>query len=261
MATREVSSARSDAGLTQRLLDGVERVGNKVPHPVLMFLYLIILVIVFSHVLYLLDVSVTEQIAEPVSIAVQPDYYEDTSEPSLRDPCRRAAVRDQPADGRHSKPVDGRRHPLHLHAVRGELSGLRGHGGHLHCLAGCGSGGTSRADGGAHPQTGAGGAATVVHLHPGVRWRPGQHRRRRGISDPRPARRGRLPQPGTASAGRHGRGIRRRRRHLHGEPPHHPDRQHAERDHQRSDRGSSAARRCHSPRIYTSRRPRRWSWP
>ena len=83
MATREVSSARSDAGLTQRLLDGVERVGNKVPHPVLMFLYLIILVIVFSHVLYLLDVSVTEQIAEPVSIAVQPDYYEDTSEPSL----------------------------------------------------------------------------------------------------------------------------------------------------------------------------------
>ncbi len=32
-------------GLTQRLLDGIETVGNKVPHPVLMFLYLIIGVI------------------------------------------------------------------------------------------------------------------------------------------------------------------------------------------------------------------------
>ncbi len=46
-------------------LDTVERVGNKVPHPVLMFLYLIIGVIVLSHILYLLDVSVTEEIAVP----------------------------------------------------------------------------------------------------------------------------------------------------------------------------------------------------
>ena len=29
-----------------KLLDGVERVGNKVPHPVLMFAYLILLIIV-----------------------------------------------------------------------------------------------------------------------------------------------------------------------------------------------------------------------
>lgn len=70
----------------QRFLDGVERMGNKVPHPILMFLYLIVLVIVLSHVLYLMGVSVTEQIAEPVPIAVQPDYYEDTSEPSLAIP-------------------------------------------------------------------------------------------------------------------------------------------------------------------------------
>jgi aminobenzoyl-glutamate transport protein len=69
------------------LLDGVERVGNKVPHPVLMFLYLILLVIVLSHVLYLAGVSVTEQIAEPVPITVQPDYFEDTSEPGLGIPA------------------------------------------------------------------------------------------------------------------------------------------------------------------------------
>ena len=36
-----------------RLLDVIERTGNKVPHPVLMFLYLIIGVIVLSTVLVL----------------------------------------------------------------------------------------------------------------------------------------------------------------------------------------------------------------
>jgi aminobenzoyl-glutamate transport protein len=78
--TGEVSNR---GGLTQRLLDGIERVGNKVPNPVLMFLYLLLFVMVLSHVLYVLDVRVTEQIAEPVPVSVQPDYYEDVSEPSL----------------------------------------------------------------------------------------------------------------------------------------------------------------------------------
>ncbi len=88
MATAQAIPARSNqGGLTQRLLDGVERMGNKVPHPVLMFFYLILLVIVLSHVLYLMGVSVTEQIAEPVPISVTPDYFEDTLEPSLAIPA------------------------------------------------------------------------------------------------------------------------------------------------------------------------------
>jgi aminobenzoyl-glutamate transport protein len=75
----QVAHSDHDAGdpdgaggsLTQRLLDGIERVGNKVPHPVLMFLYLIGIVIVLSQVLDWADVSVTESIAEPVPIMVQ----------------------------------------------------------------------------------------------------------------------------------------------------------------------------------------------
>lgn len=63
-----------------KLLDTVERVGNKVPHPVLMFFYLIIGVIVLSAVLSLLGVSVTEQIAVPVPVEVTPNFYEDVSE-------------------------------------------------------------------------------------------------------------------------------------------------------------------------------------
>ena len=45
------AAAAKSGGLTQRFLDGVERLGNKVPSPVLMFLYLILLVMVLSHIL------------------------------------------------------------------------------------------------------------------------------------------------------------------------------------------------------------------
>ncbi len=51
-----------------KLLNTVERVGNKVPHPVLMFFYMMIGVIVLSAILSLLGVSVTEQIAVPVPV-------------------------------------------------------------------------------------------------------------------------------------------------------------------------------------------------
>ncbi len=66
-----------------RLLNTVERVGNKVPHPVLMFFYLIIGVIVLSTLLSLMGVSVTELIAVPVPVEVTPDFYEDVSEYTL----------------------------------------------------------------------------------------------------------------------------------------------------------------------------------
>jgi aminobenzoyl-glutamate transport protein len=61
-------------GIIQKILDGIEKAGNKVPHPVMMFLYLIALVIALSFVLDLLDVKVTEEIEVPVPVAVQPDY-------------------------------------------------------------------------------------------------------------------------------------------------------------------------------------------
>jgi aminobenzoyl-glutamate transport protein len=65
------------------LLDVIERLGNKVPHPVLMFLYLIVFVMVLSHVLYLMGVSVTDTIAVPDEVPVVPDYYEDSTQPIL----------------------------------------------------------------------------------------------------------------------------------------------------------------------------------
>ncbi|WP_435737277.1 AbgT family transporter [Cellulosimicrobium sp. PMB13] len=59
----------------QRVLDGIERAGNKVPHPVIIFLVLIALIIVLSHVFYLAGSSVTfEQAA--VSEQVEPSGEE-----------------------------------------------------------------------------------------------------------------------------------------------------------------------------------------
>lgn len=50
---------------TQRVLDVVEAVGNKVPHPVIIFLILIAIVLVLSHVLFLTGASVTYQVINP----------------------------------------------------------------------------------------------------------------------------------------------------------------------------------------------------
>ena len=46
-------------------LDTIERVGNKVPHPVMIFVYLIIGVIVLSAILSALGVGVTEEVFVP----------------------------------------------------------------------------------------------------------------------------------------------------------------------------------------------------
>lgn len=50
---------------TQRLLNQVEKVGNKVPHPAIIFLILIGIVILLSHVLYLTGASVSYQVINP----------------------------------------------------------------------------------------------------------------------------------------------------------------------------------------------------
>jgi len=82
-APQPAPATPENKGLLQKVLDGVEKVGNKVPHPVLMFFYLMIGVIVLSALLSLLGISVTEQIAVPVPVEVTPDFYEDVSQYTL----------------------------------------------------------------------------------------------------------------------------------------------------------------------------------
>jgi aminobenzoyl-glutamate transport protein len=54
-----------------KVLDLVERVGNKVPHPVVIFVLLIGLVILLSHLFYLMGASVTYQAVNPDTHAVE----------------------------------------------------------------------------------------------------------------------------------------------------------------------------------------------
>jgi aminobenzoyl-glutamate transport protein len=79
-----IAASTPDTGKKKgSMLDMIETLGNKVPHPVLMFLYLIIFVIVLSALLSLAGVSVTEQIAVAVPQEVEVEYYEDTTAPGM----------------------------------------------------------------------------------------------------------------------------------------------------------------------------------
>jgi aminobenzoyl-glutamate transport protein len=55
----------------QKLLDGVERIGNKVPHPAVIFFILSGLVIVLSHLFYLLGTSVDYEVVNPQTDQVE----------------------------------------------------------------------------------------------------------------------------------------------------------------------------------------------
>lgn len=66
----------------QRLLDGIERAGNRVPHPAVIFLALIGLVIVLSAVLAWIGVSVTYQVEAPEPVPAEETYPGGSHEPS-----------------------------------------------------------------------------------------------------------------------------------------------------------------------------------
>ena len=71
----------SDRTLSQRMLDGIERVGNKVPHPVIIFLYLIGAVIVISAILGALGVEVTEERLQPGLTVAEPRWVGGSDRP------------------------------------------------------------------------------------------------------------------------------------------------------------------------------------
>ncbi len=58
------SVAERPKATLDRMLDWVERVGNKVPHPAVIFLLLAAFVIVLSHLLYMLGTSATYQVID-----------------------------------------------------------------------------------------------------------------------------------------------------------------------------------------------------
>jgi aminobenzoyl-glutamate transport protein len=66
----EVKTEKKSGGI----LDLIERVGNKVPHPAILFLALCVGVIVLSQILYLADAHISYEVAQPPPAAVEQDY-------------------------------------------------------------------------------------------------------------------------------------------------------------------------------------------
>jgi aminobenzoyl-glutamate transport protein len=64
-------SNQATKSFMQSLLDVVEKVGNKVPHPVIIFLILIAIVVAFSHILYVSGASVTYQAIVPDAVGAE----------------------------------------------------------------------------------------------------------------------------------------------------------------------------------------------
>ncbi len=65
------------------LLNTIERIGDKVPHPAVIFIGLCALVIVLSQVLYLFDVHVTNEVVQQVPIEAEVNYPAGSDIPEL----------------------------------------------------------------------------------------------------------------------------------------------------------------------------------
>jgi aminobenzoyl-glutamate transport protein len=66
----------------ERILDGIERLGNKMPDPAILFLILCGLVIVLSQVLYWFDVKATYEVVKPPAVPTEETYFGGSVEPT-----------------------------------------------------------------------------------------------------------------------------------------------------------------------------------
>ena len=161
-------SDRAKPAARSGFLGWIERVGNKVPHPAMIFLGLIVGVIVLSAVMSWAGVSVTTDVAEPVPHLGR---RRPTTTPARRTPRSprthrsRSRLRDPPGDHRGQEPAQRRRHPAHVHHGRPELQRLRRGRGDPRGDDRRRRGRGGRADRRADPQDGAGRRRQRDHVH------------------------------------------------------------------------------------------------
>ena len=77
MSAVQPSSVDVPSGKTrmQRMLDGIETVGNKMPDPAILFIWLCVGVIVLSQILYWFDVKTTYEVVSPPLVPSQEEYF------------------------------------------------------------------------------------------------------------------------------------------------------------------------------------------
>ena len=133
-ATQEPTVTEATAPAPQhtflgRMLDTIERVGNKVPHPAIIFIILIAGVIVLSQILYIVGASVTYDVVAPPPVAGEQGYPPGSAvEVPFVPPAFDYHEEDlhvEHGDDRGQGPPDGRRHPVHVHVAGRQLQQLR----------------------------------------------------------------------------------------------------------------------------------------
>ena len=82
MAT-PTAAAPPDHTFMQRVLDGIERVGNKMPDPTILFLWLCLGVILLSQVLSWLDIKATYEVVKPPDVTAEQRYDGGSTQPDI----------------------------------------------------------------------------------------------------------------------------------------------------------------------------------
>src|SRR3954468_2640466 len=96
----------------ERMLDGIERLGNKMPDPAILFLWLCLGVILLSQALAWLDVKATYQVVAPPPVAGEETYYGGSSDPVYvtpyeHEPADAYSVRTETTEVKGLLTVDG----------------------------------------------------------------------------------------------------------------------------------------------------------
>lgn len=76
-----MSDAAAEHTFTQRLLDGIERLGNKMPDPAILFVWLCVGVIALSQILMWLDVKATYEVVKPPPVVAEETYLGGSQSP------------------------------------------------------------------------------------------------------------------------------------------------------------------------------------
>ncbi len=81
-AVPELPAQAADRTFLERVLDGIERAGNKMPHPAILFLWLCVGVIVISQILDAFNVQATFEVVKPPNVPTEETFYGGSVEPS-----------------------------------------------------------------------------------------------------------------------------------------------------------------------------------
>ena len=225
--------------LMQRILGAIERGGNKMPNPAILFVWLCVIVIVLSALLAWADIKRHvrgRQAAADRRRGGRPGRLH----AALRRPagCVRPGrrIHGRRGDGGDPEPPVRRRRSLPLHVVRRQLPQLRSGRDHPRGDDRRRPRGGRRADRGADPQARrrlvGGDADADHHLH----RRPLEHRLGCRVSRADTPGRGRVQERRAQSPRRDGGRVRGGRRGVRRQLPDHAARRRADRDHERCER-------------------------